>query len=184
MPLLKTGKNELLIRVPIGKRISIENFFLLGDFDVTVQGCEKKITAPSTKIGFGSVTNQGMPFYGGNVIYKVKTNLPRSGDLTIRANYYRGALIRVRFDGKDAGIIAFDPFAINLGHVSAGEHTVEFTLFGNRINTFGALHNCGDRLSENGWYGPAMWYTTKDEWSYDYQFHDMGIMASPIFELR
>lgn len=183
LPVIKAGKNELLIRVPISKRISIENFFLLGNFDVSVRGCEKRITVPSVKIGFGSVANQGMPFYGGNVVYKTKVNLPE-GDLTIRANYYRGALIKVRFDGKDAGIIAFDPFALDLGHIEGGEHEVEFTLFGNRINTFGALHNCGDKLQSIGWYGSDMWYTDKDEWSYDYQLHDMGIMASPIFEIK
>lgn len=183
IPSLKAGTNELLIRVPIGKRISIENFFLLGNFDVKLHGCEKTIAAPSSKIGFGSVVNQGMPFYGGNITYKTKINLPE-GKLVIRANYYRGALIRVRFDGKDSGIIVFDPFSLNIGHIEAGEHEVEFTLFGNRINTFGAPHNCGDRLKHDAWYGHNMWYTTGDEWSYDYQLHDMGIMASPIFEIQ
>lgn len=183
LPMLKKGKNELLIRVPIGKRTSIENFFLLGDFDVKVCGCEKKISAPSKKIGFGSITHQGMPFYGGNVVYKMRVDLPE-GHLTIRTNYYRGALVRVRFDGEDKGVIAFDPFALDIGSISAGEHEVELTLFGNRANTFGALHICGDKLAHNGWFGPNMWYVKRDEWSYDYQLYDTGILASPIFEIR
>lgn len=183
LPELKTGRNELLVRVPIGKRTSIENFFLLGEFNVTVRGCEKKITASDNKIGFGSITHQGMPFYGGNLTYKTKVNLPE-GDLTIRANYYRGALMRVKFDGKDKGIIAFDPFALEIGKVSAGEHEVEFTLFGNRANTFGGLHVCGDKFALRGWYGPITWYVRGDEWTYDYQLYDTGIMASPVFEIR
>lgn len=183
LPELKPGKNELLVRVPIGKRTSIENFFLTGDFDVIVHGCEKKITAPGKKIGFGSITHQGMPFYGGNVTYKTKVNLPE-GNLTIRANYYRGALLRVKFDGMDKGIIAFDPFALEIGRVSAGEHEAEFTLFGNRANTFGGLHICGDKFAHKGWYGPNTWYVRGDEWTYDYQFYDTGIMASPVFEIR
>lgn len=184
LPMLKKGKNELLVRVPIGKRVSIENFFLLGEFDVQVRGCEKKITALSKEIGFGSIVHQGMPFYGGNLTYKAKVNLPE-GDLTIRTNYYRGSLIRVRFDGEDKGIIAFDPFALEIGKVSAGEHEVEFTLYGNRANTFGALHYCGDKLHrQRPWYGPDMWYVRGDEWSYDYQLYEAGILASPIFEIR
>ena len=184
LPMLRQGKNELLIRVPIGKRVSIENFFLLGDFDVQVRGCEKRLTAPGKEIGFGSIIHQGMPFYGGNLTYKTKVNLPE-GDLTIRTNYYRGSLVRVRFDGEDKGVIAFDPFALEIGKVTAGEHEVEFTLFGNRANTFGALHYCGDKLHcQRRWYGPDMWYTRGDEWSYDYQLYEAGILASPIFEIR
>ena len=183
LPMLKMGRNELLVRVPIGKRTSIENFFLTGDFDVEVCGCEKKITVPSKKIGFGSITHQGMPFYGGNLTYKTKVNL-LEGDLTIRANYYRGALMRIKFGGEDKGIIAFDPFALEIGKVSAGEHEVEFTLFGNRANTFGGLHICGDKFAYQGWYGPNTWYVRGDEWTYDYQLYDTGIMASPVFEIR
>lgn len=184
LPMLKAGKNELLIRTPIGKRTSIENYFLLGEFDVRVRGCEKKITAADKKIGFGSIVSQGMPFYGGNVIYKTKVYLPE-GCLTVRVNEYRGAAVRVRFDGVDKGIIAFDPFELEIGKVTEGEHDVEFKLFGNRANTFGALHICGDKLEKgSGWFGPTMWYTSGDQWTYDYHFYETGIMSSPIFEIR
>lgn len=134
----------------------------------------KTMELPELKIGFGSITHQGMPFYGGNLTYKTKVNLPE-GNLTIRANYYRGALIRIKFDGEDKGIIAFDPFALEIGRVSAGKHEVEFTLFGNRANTFGGLHICGDKFAYNGWYGPNTWYVRRDEWSYDYHLYDTGI---------
>lgn len=183
LPELKIGRNELLIRVPIGKRTSIENFFLTGDFDVEVRGCEKKIVAPSKKIGFGSITHQGMPFYGGNVTYKTKVNLPE-GNLTVRANNYCGSLIKVCLDGEEKGIIAFDPFTLDLGYIAAGEHEVEFTLFGNRANTFGGLHIRGDKFAYIGWYGPHTWCMRGDEWSYDYQLYETGIMASPVFEIR
>lgn len=185
LPKLKKGVNQLLVRVPISKRISIESFYLIGEFDVCVRGCEKKIVASSDKIGFGSVVNQGMPFYGGNITYKTKVDLPEC-DLRVRANYYRGALIRVCIDGVDKGIIAFEPYTLDLGHVSKGEHEVEFTLFGNRVNTFGSLHINGDCLKSNPcpWYSPNMWYYKGDKWTYDYQLDDMGIMAAPVFEIR
>ena len=66
----------------------------------------------------------------------------------------------------------------------AGEHEVEFTLFGNRANTFGALHISGDKLASSGWYGPNMWYLRGDEWTYDYQLYETGIVAAPVFEIR
>lgn len=178
LPALKVGTNELLVKVPIGRRVSIENFFLLGNFGVKVSGCEKLITSLPEKLGFSSITAQGLPFYGGNVIYKTKVTLPECS-LKIRANYYRGALIKVLFDGKEAGRIAFNPFCVDIGDVDAGEHEVSFILYGNRYNTFGALHDCGDYRV---WYGPDSWYSEGDRWSYDYQLKDTGILASPIFE--
>ena len=178
LPRLKKGKNILLIKTPIGKRTSIENYFLLGDFDVVLRGVKKKIIKPERKIGFSSVTSQGMPFYGGNIKYKTTVNLPEC-ELKIRANHYRGALIKVYIDKKEAGKIVFDPYSVDLGHICAGEHEIEFVLFGNRFNTFGALHCCGDKRE---WFGPDMWYSENDEWSYEYQIKDTGILSSPVLE--
>ncbi len=178
LPKLKKGKNILLIKAPIGKRTSLENYFLLGDFGVTVNGVEKKIVKADEKIGFSSLTHQGMPFYGGNIRYKATVDLPEC-ELKIRANYYRGALIKVIIDGKDAGKIVYDPYTAELGHIAAGRHEIEFVLYGNRYNTFAALHCCGDKRE---WFGPEMWYTKDDEWSYEYQIKDMGILASPVME--
>ncbi len=178
LPKLKKGDNEILIKAPISKRISLENYFLLGDFNVCVRGSRKVITDKETKISFGTITDKGMPFYGGNITYKVKKYLPES-NLKIRVNYYRGALIGVKIDGKDAGKIVFDPYSIDAGRIDEGEHTFEFTLFGNRYNTFGPLHKVGTKLK---WFGPKMWYTKDDMWSYDYMLHDTGILAAPVFE--
>lgn len=183
LPHLQKGRNELLVRVPIGKRTSIESFYLTGEFDVRVCGCQKTICHPSDKIGFGSIASQGMPFYGGNITYKTKLTLPEC-TAAVRINYYRGALVKVNMDGEDMGVIAFDPYTLELGNISAGEHEFEFTLFGNRANTFGALHNCGDRLKVISGYGPDMYYSEGDRFTYDYQLFDTGIMAAPVFEIR
>ncbi len=179
LPPLRAGKNELLIKVPIGKRISIENFFLLGNFGVRVRGCEKTITSLPEKLGFGDITSQGLPFYGGNVVYKTIVNLPECR-LRVRTNYYRGAAVEVFVDGKSAGLIAFDPYMLDLGELADGKHEISFVLYGNRYNTFGALHNNDKNLRWLG--GPLTWYSTGDCWSYDYQLHPTGILSAPIFE--
>ncbi len=178
LPKLRKGTNELLIKAPFGKRVSLENYFLIGEFDVVLKGMEKKIIPITHKIGFSSITHQGMPFYGGNVRYKAKVQLPEC-DLKVRANYYRGSLIKVLIDGKELGKIAFDPYTTAPAHISAGEHEIEWILYGNRYNTFAALHCCGDKRH---WFGSDAWYTTDDEWSYDYQLKDTGILASPVLE--
>ena len=184
---VKKGENVLEITAPIGKRVSIENFFLLGDFDVMLRGCEQTIAAPTKKIGFGNATTQGLTFYGGNIVYKTKVTTP-AGTLRVQVPRYRGAAVRVALDGKDVGYIAYAPYMLEIGQVEAGEHTLTFTLLGSRINTFSALHDA----SSNVWYGPSIWYTCNwrkpdgedaAAWSYEYVLEQTGILSSPIVEI-
>jgi|GEM_PF-5483646 len=56
-------------------------------------------------------------------------------------------------------------------------------LYGNRNNSFGALHLNHDK---NIWWGPEAWdfmfrygYWCNYEWKYEYNLKPLGIMASP-----
>lgn len=179
LPGIKRGENTLMIKLPFGKTTNIESCFILGEFNVRVEGFIKTITEPTNQISFSSVTNQGMPFYGGNITYKTEIETGNC-NLVVKANNYRGAMIAVSIDGKRAGVIAYAPYRLSLGNVQAGKHTIEFTLFGNRFNTFGALHNADTAMT---WFGPNGWRTTGDAWCYEYRVKDFGIMASPIIEI-
>lgn len=179
LPALKKGMNILEVKVPFGKRIGLESGYLLGDFDVLLAGCEKRITEKREKIAFGSIATQGMPFYGGNIKYKTKINVPACS-LSVRVNHYRGALIKVLVDGKEAGHIVYDPYTLKLKNIEAGEHTLEFVLYGNRYNTFGSLHN---NNAEDDWYGPSHWHSKGDAWRYEYSVRDTGILSSPVIEV-
>ena len=180
LPKLKKGVNKLIVRVPIGKSVSIENLLLLGDFDVHICGCNITIKEPRRKIAFGSIVNQGMPFYGGNITYKTNIKLHSESNIRLRVSRYRGALIRISVDGADYGELAFAPYEKEIKNLSAGEHIIEFKLFGTRVNTFSALHNCN--RSEK-WKGPSYWYSQNDSWSYEYCLNETGILSSPIIEI-
>ena len=177
LPAMKKGENILEITAPIGKRISLENCFVLGEFDVEVNGCEAKIKPAANKINFGSVVNQGMPFYGGNVTYETEVETPECS-LEIRANHYNGAVIKVFVDGEEKGYIAYSPYTLVVDGVKAGKHKIEFKLLGYRENTFGALHK-----HHVWWQGPSMWYTKDDNWSYEYNLAEMGIISSPVIKI-
>lgn len=179
LPPLKKGRNELVLRVPVSERISIENFFLTGDFGVRAAGAEAGLTARPRRLAFGSVTGQGMPFYGGTVTYRIPFAC-EAGELTVRADYYKGALISARLDGREAGKIVLPPYTLTVPEVSAGEHLLELTLYASRINTFGALHLC----VPVSWKGPNMWYTDGCGWAYEYQLTDIGIMKKPELTIR
>ena len=178
MPKIKKGRNELIVRVPISKRVSMENMFLLGNFGVRVEGSNAVVTTRKEKIAFGSIVSQGMPFYGAGVTYKMPIETAAC-DLRVKASYYKGALIGVKLDGKEVGNIVYAPFELDIPNVSAGKHTLELTLYATRVNCFSGLHCCVNV----DWKGPHMYYTGGVEWSYEYELKNVGIMKSPIIQV-
>ncbi|MBR2460781.1 MAG: hypothetical protein IKB34_06095 [Clostridia bacterium] len=181
LPKIEKGTHLLELVRPLAPRTYNESCYLLGEFDVRVAGFTSTLTAPSSSISFGSITGQGMPFYGGNVKYRIEVDVPEDGcKIKVHASNYRGALIAVDIDGERAGRIVFNPYDLITDGLSAGKHTVELTLFGNRHNTFGPVHNC-DLTYE--WFGPSAFVTGGDAFSYEYRLKDTGILISPVIEV-
>ncbi len=176
LPTIQKGKNVLTITIPVTERAGLEPAYLLGDFDVVLKGTEKIIKAKSKEISFGSITHQGMPFYGGNVVYEAEVEVPEC-KLEITVPHYTGALVSVDMDGSRVGRIVYNPYRLVIDHVSAGIHKVSFTLYGNRFNTFGALH---DTRHNGHWKGCMNWYPPKDSFVYEYFVREVGIMSSPV----
>jgi len=177
LPNLLVGDNLLELEIPFARKTNVEWSYLLGDFGAEVCGKEKHITSLPISITYGDFVHQGLPFYAGNLIYKVPFTC-EAGELHLEVPQYRGALVQVELDGKDAGIIALAPYRLNCGQVSNGAHTLRLKVFGNRINAFGALHNA-DETEE--WYGPNLWRTEGNKWSYEYRFKQMGVLTTPEF---
>ena len=174
LPVIRKGENTLILTMPFGQRTNTENCFILGDFGVKAIGSRAVITQPVRELVFGDITTQGLPFYGGNVEYHLEAEAGENG-LTIRTPHYRGALVGVSLDGKRVGSIVFAPYTL---HVDAapGKHEITLTLFGNRVNTFGTVHNCNTGWT---WFGPDSWRTFGDEFSYEYKLKETGILKSP-----
>ena len=178
LPPLRAGKNELVVRLPFGKRTNTEWCYILGDFGVKVEGRIATIIDAPEQIGFSDLATQGMPFYGGNLIYRTEIETP---DCTavIRANYYRAALLKVFVDGEEKGVIAFSPYWLKIPNLKKGKHEIAIEAFGTRVNTFGGVHN----VLQFQWVGPNFWRTNDDAWCYEYCLKETGILASPIFEI-
>ncbi|MBP3360998.1 MAG: hypothetical protein J6N52_09110 [Clostridia bacterium] len=179
LPKLKKGENVLEVKVPIGKRISIESLYLLGDFDVVLRGTSKKICARTQTAAFGSITNQGMPFYGGNIEYEAEFETPDC-DADITISRYRGALLKVSVDDSDEQRLVIAPYKVSFKGLKAGKHTLKITFFGNRHNTFGPLHMCD---MKDNWIGPSAWYKSDDKYCYEYCLAETGVLSSPVIEL-
>jgi hypothetical protein len=126
LPELRPGENLLEVSLPYGRKIDLEPCYLLGDFSVEVRGIQAVLGEAVTKLPFGDITRLGLAFYGGNLTYHAEVETS-GGALSIVASYYRGHLLRVAVDGKDAGIIAFSPYRLLVPGLSAGKHRIDFT---------------------------------------------------------
>lgn len=180
IPNLHRGTNEIIVSVPFGEKTNVEWCYLLGQFGVRVAGKDKRITQLPETIVYGDWTTQGLPFYTGNLTYSVPFTCD-GGRLFIEVPHYKGAVMKVRLDSMDIGHLAFAPYRMNCGEVTAGGHLLEITIFGNRFNCFGAVHNAN--LTEE-WQGPNAWRTTGVQWSYEYMLKPMGILTSPQYWIQ
>ena len=178
LPKIDIGKNTLVVKIPFGLHTYTEWCYIIGEFNVRVEGAQTTIVPATEKIGFSNLVNQGLPFYGGNITYKTTIYTPYC-DAVINVNCYRGALVKVLVDGIDRGNIVLSPYKLKIENLSEGEHTIEFLLYGTRINTFGGVHNC---LIPT-WVGTEYWRTEGSEWCYEYVLKKTGIFASPIVEI-
>ncbi len=175
LPAISPGEYELVLTIPFSRKTNVEWCYLLGDFGVQVLGRSAKLIAPPRTLSFGDWTNQGLPFYAGNVTYHC-TIAGNGKPILIEVPKFKSPLLSVDLDEKLAGKIAFLPFQLELGNLS-GEHKLDITAYGNRINAFGPIHNTIEDLK---WVGPDAWRSTGTAWAYEYQLKRMGILSSPI----
>lgn len=180
LPALLKGENVLEIAIPFGKKTNIEWLYLLGAFGVEVKGRTARIIEMPGKIYYGNYVTQGLAFYGGNITYTSEINT-KKGELFLEVSHYRGALMKVFLDDEEKGNLYLAPYRMSLGQVSEGKHKISIKLYGNRINTFGAVHNAD---ASEKWYGPNLWRTTGNKWSYEYQLKETGILVSPTYWIK
>ncbi len=175
LPKINAGENVLELTVPIGERTGIEWAYILGDFGVEVHGRSAVITEKKKRLGFGDICHQGLPFYGGNVTYKIPVT-SNGGELIFSSTRYRGSLQTVSVDGGEEIPVTFNPYTVSLGVLPKGEHTLSLTLYGHRRNAFGPVHLAD--LKET-WIGPSAWTSVGQKWCYDYVLTEEGVLATP-----
>ncbi len=84
LPALSTGKHTIMIRREYTERTNVERAYLLGDFGVIVCGDTAYITEPIRTLHWGDIGPQGLPFYGGNVIYHTEFTLDEDTAVAVR----------------------------------------------------------------------------------------------------
>jgi hypothetical protein len=175
LPDLTAGEHVLEIELRFGRATPFEWLYLLGDFGVDVRGRHARIVAAPRTLAFGDWTRQGLPFYAGNVTYHCTLQAP-GGPLALRAPQFKAPLLTVDLDGKRVGPLAFPPYQLELGAVAKGDHKLDLTAFGSRVNAFTCLHHTNRGLR---WVGPGAWRSAGDEWCDEWQLRECGILTAP-----
>ncbi|MDR2470183.1 MAG: hypothetical protein LBD27_06880 [Tannerella sp.] len=174
---VKQGENVLTLKVsPMKILAEIEPVYIRGNFRVlpAVQGWE--LASPLETFATGSWKAQGWPFYSDAVAYTKRYDLSEvSGRYIVQAGEWKGTVATVSVNGKDAGILAFDPYSIDVsGLLKQGENTIVLKVIGSNKNLLGPFHN----NPEKGIVGPWHFRNVKTyPPGQDYQQLDYGLMT-------
>lgn len=160
------GENTIELSFPFGILTNIERIYLLGHFGVNLSGPnERPRVTPlvGSNLTWGDMTNQLLPFYAGNLTYKVSFTVPdvsssqesKKSNVTLRVPNFSSPVLTVHDEkSKKLGTIALQPRSLELGQYAPGKHTIQITAFGNRYNSFGHIH-LRDGITNQCW--PDIW---------------------------
>jgi len=174
---LQKGENIMELALPFGKRIGAEWCYLLGNFGVHVMGQTRVLVPMQEKLGFDTVTVQGLAHYGSNITYSIPVTT-HGGKLRVHVPHYAGAAVRVEIDGKRSYIV-YPPYRAVFEDLEAGEHKLDIVLLGNRQNAFGPVHLAD---AKRNWIGPDAWRTAGSWWTESYRLKPIGLLSAPILE--
>jgi hypothetical protein len=134
------------------------------------------------ELTFGDLTRQKLPFYAGDITYHCSVTAPSPAQpVALCIPRFSAPVLAVAVDGTGKGVVAFEPYILELGTLEPGHHMLEITYFGNRFNAFGHLH-----LSEgvSPWCGPLLWRTEDDWRTPEYSAVPMGALQTPMIMVR
>jgi hypothetical protein len=192
---LRQGENRLILKTDYTEDDGLEIVYLLGNFGVKVQGDSAQITEPPNRLKIGDWVKQGLAFYSGAVYYRQQVVAPRVGKgerLFVRVPSYQGVAVRVLVDGKEAGLIGWEPNEVDLtdfiprsepqsGTEGGDSFELGLEVLGHRRNSHGPLHN---KKKWPEYVGPDEFTREGEKWSDDYSLVPCGLLKNPMLEIR
>lgn len=132
--LIRSGENILRLgQVYHSAGSGLEALYLLGEFSV-----ESDILQPPVRrLRFGDWGGQGFPYYAGNMVWRTFFRHDGSGRVRLRIGEHAATALRILVDGREAGILGWAPYELDLGSLPPGEHELGIEVVGSRRNAFG-----------------------------------------------
>ena len=121
----------------------IEPVYILGDFAVAPEEKGWSISAPVNAFTLGSWKEQKQPFYSYDFKYSQSYDLTEvSGTYFVALGKWTGTVAEVFVNGTKAGIIAFDPYRLNVtSYLQEGNNQIDVYVIGSHKNLLGPHYN-------------------------------------------
>lgn len=176
---LVAGRNTVSLAVGFNEGVDLEALYLLGGFGVLVEGTKRTLSRLPEKLAVGSVATQGLPFYGGTIVYHLpKPEKPSAGQkVFIETPGFEAACIIV---GREGPMIAWQPYEADATGQAGGE-MFDLQVILTRRNTFGPLHQAPLKADA---YGPGNFTTEGAGWSENYMLYPAGLLKPPAVSWR
>jgi hypothetical protein len=97
--------------------------------------------------------------------------------VVLQTYQFSGPAVTAIVDGRGKYNLSLPPHVADLGVITPGRHTVDFTVYGNRENAFGAIHM---PPGETNYWGPNAWRGDQNYWQIEYDIKPMGITVRPV----
>ncbi|TVP80197.1 MAG: hypothetical protein EA353_04530, partial [Puniceicoccaceae bacterium] len=173
---LRVGTNELSLSTRFQEDTDLEAIYLMGEFGVYGRSDGFVLGKLPDKLEIGTVTDQGLPFYSGEIAYHKA--LPRTLDsqsFSCELPEFAGACARVEADSQSA-LLAFAPYTAELNALQP-EATLSIRVILTRQNLMGPFHRVPkDEIMT----GPASFRTSGLAYSTGYELFSGGLMQPPL----
>ena len=173
---IKAGKNVIETCVePMSIYAEIEPVYITGDFSVLPVEKGWAVYPPEKQFALGSWKQQGQPFYSWEMGYGKHYEIADTGKpCKVKLNKWTGTVAEVLVNGISAGIIAFDPYELDItSHLRKGKNRIEVRVTGSLKNLLGPHHRnpAPGLASPWHWKGVTQYISGRD-----YQMLDYGLM--------
>ncbi|MHB1001201.1 MAG: glycosyl hydrolase family 2 protein [Armatimonadota bacterium] len=197
LPAIRRGTNTLVIE---GKKINnvtapglhlavedwqnhkateAEEIYICGRFSVNKQAEGMYVVSEFVNPTCQNLTENGFPFYCGQVKYTGSFNLSNGGNAFIRLNGVSAACADVTVNGKRCGTTRWEPMLIDISDACrAGENTIEIRMATTLVNAFGPNRISG--IKESPYVGPTSFIDFANFKS-GYELFDFGLESIGIY---
>ncbi|MGE4490319.1 MAG: hypothetical protein AB7E95_12325, partial [Kiritimatiellales bacterium] len=172
---LLEGENLLELQGMFNRRVDLELIYLLGSFGVRKRGGKFGIANLPTRIGRGSWTEFGLPFYAGNVTYQTDFVVDRPGTRhVLKLEDHRATAVGIRINNLEEILLLHGEYEADISQfLVSGTNRIEIRLLGSRRNAFGPFH-----LRKNPEViSPFSYRPAETQWTAEIQLVDYGLFA-------
>ncbi len=188
---LRVGRNVVTVKTTFKRTSNLEALYLLGHFGVALEDRKRTLTGLPEQIGFDSLPAVGLPFYSGQITYRISSEMLTAAGVEWRPDEsiylspisFGGALVKVARAGSPSETrkTGWEPYEIDVTDFLSEGSGLDVTLVLTRRNTFGPLHQY-PKIQPG--YGPESFMTTGEAWRDSYMLLETGILGGIRFLVR